>query len=339
MRPQDYGQLSSLPEEASPLAERARACALRLRKFSRRAAAKRCSRSLSLSLATSLRALAEASFETFNGPFSWAALRLSASFDMRRNLIREWGEVKAQLGQKKIHGLDRKRRLPISCLMITRRHFMAGVAGVILPTLLPRDAAALPNVLDETYFAIRLGDSQIGEHFLRVRREAERVVAEQEGEATVRLGPIPVTRIRQSSIEVYRQGLLESLRISNESGYYEPRRRSITAEASGGTILLVDNQGRDYVIDREAMPGTGWRKASLQAPVLISPRNGKPREPRVIFHGTMQIQDLAGPPVMTEHWEMRGDDMDSQLWYEVETDRLVRMILRYEGRDIEYLRT
>ena len=164
------------------------------------------------------------------------------------------------------------------------------------------------------------------------------LVAEQEGEATVRLGPIPVTRIRQSSIEVYRGGLLESLRISNESGYYEPRRRSITAEAAGDSILLVDNQGRDYVIDRAAMPGTGWRKASLEAPVLISPRNGKPREPDVIFHGQAEVQEVEGPPVLTEHWETRGDDMNSQLWYEIDTDRLVRMIMNYEGRDIEYLR-
>lgn len=215
---------------------------------------------------------------------------------------------------------------------------MAGTAGLVLPALLPRVAVALPNLLDETYFAIRLGGSQIGEHFLRVRQEGDMLVAEQEGEATVRLGPIPVTRIRQSSIEVYRGGLLESLRISNESGYYEPRRRSITAEAAGDSILLVDNQGRDYVIDRAAMPGTGWRKASLEAPVLISPRNGKPREPDVIFHGQTEVQEVEGPPVLTEHWETRGDDMNSQLWYEIDTDRLVRMIMNYEGRDIEYLR-
>ncbi|HLS67763.1 MAG TPA: DUF6134 family protein [Kiloniellales bacterium] len=222
--------------------------------------------------------------------------------------------------------------------MINRRHFLAGLAGIALPALLPRGAAALPDLLDETYFAIRLGRSQIGEHFLRVRRENDFLVAEQEGEAIVRLGPIPVTRIRQSSIEVYRDGLLESLRIANESGYYEPRRRSITAEAAGDSILLVDNQGRDYEIDRRAMPGTGWRKASLEAPVLISPRNGKPREPGVIFHGPTQVQAMAGPPLPAERWELRGDDMDSQLWYEAGSNRLVRMVMRYEGRDIEYLR-
>ena len=222
--------------------------------------------------------------------------------------------------------------------MITRRLFLAGLTSLALPALLPRGAAAVPNLLDETYFAIRLGQTQIGEHFLRVRREEDTLVAEQEGEATVRLGPIPVTRIRQSSLEVYRGGLLESLRISNESGYYEPRRRSITAEAAGNTILLVDNQGRSYEIDRQAMPGTGWRKASLQAPILISPRNGKPREPEVVFHGPTEVQAMSGPPVRAEHWELRGDDMDSQLWYEAGTDRLVRMIMRYEGRDVEYLR-
>jgi len=222
--------------------------------------------------------------------------------------------------------------------MLKRRQFLAGLASLALPALLPRGATALPDLLFETYFAIRLGNSQIGEHFLRVRQEGDVLFAEQEGEAVVRVGPIPVTRIRQSSVEVYRGGLLESLRISNESGYYEPRRRSITAEAAGDRILLVDNQGRSYEIDRRAMPGTGWRKASLEAPVLISPRNGKPRTPRVIFHGPAQTQAVGGPALPSEHWELRGDDMDSQLWYEAGSERLVRMVMRYEGRDIEYLR-
>jgi len=222
--------------------------------------------------------------------------------------------------------------------MINRRKLLIGLGSLALPLALGRRPLAQAELLDETYFAIRLGDNQVGEHFLRVRQEGDRLVAKQEGEAVLRLGPIPITRIRQSSTEVYRDGLLESLRISNESGYYEPRRRNITAEAAGDRILLVDNQGRDYEIDRDAMPGTGWRKASLQAPVLISPRNGKPREPEIIFHGSATVRAMSGDSIESEHWEMRGDDMNAQLWYDSGTDRLVRMIMRYEGRDIEYLR-
>lgn len=222
--------------------------------------------------------------------------------------------------------------------MIGRRGVLLGLSSLLLPALLPRPLAALPDILDEAYFAIRLGEATIGQHFLRVRREGESVVAEQEGEATVRIGPVPVTRIRQSSTEVYRNGLLERLEIENESGYYEPRRRRIKAQASDDFIALVDNQGRDYRIDRSAMPGTGWRKASLEAPILISPRNGKPREPEVVFHGVEAVTTPATGRAEAEHWVMQGDDMDSRLWYEIGSDRLIRMIMRYEGRDIEYLR-
>lgn len=223
--------------------------------------------------------------------------------------------------------------------MIARRPFLLGLAATGLSALMPPAAwGTVPEVVDETYFAIRLGKATIGQHFLRVRRQGSEVVAQQEGEATVRIGPVPVTRIRQSSTEVYRDGLLHSLEIANESGYYEPRRRSITARAEGDVIYLVDNQGRDYEIPRDAMPGSGWRKASLQAPVLISPRNGKPREPAVHTHGTQSIETPATGPIEAEHWSLEGDDMDSRLWYEPGSERLLRMILNYEGRDIEYLR-
>lgn len=222
--------------------------------------------------------------------------------------------------------------------MIARRAFLAGLSGLALPALLPAAARAESDVLDEADFAVMLGSTRIGRHALRVRRDGDAVVAEQEGEATVRVGPVPITRIRQSSVEVYRYGLLERLQIANESGYYEPRLRHISAEANGSGIRLVDNQGRDYEIDRAAMPGTGWRKASLQAPVLISPRNGKPREPEVVFHGNGTIETPATGRIEAEHWSLEGDDMDSRLWYEAGSDRLVRMILRFDGRDIEYLR-
>jgi len=222
--------------------------------------------------------------------------------------------------------------------MIARRGFLAGLAGLTLPALLPAAARAQGETLDEADFAVRLGGNRIGYHSLRVRRDGDAILAEQEGDATLRVGPVPITRIRQSSLEVYRYGLLERLQIANESGYYEPRLRHISAEANGSAIRLVDNQGRDYEIDRGAMPGTGWRKASLQAPVLISPRNGKPREPEVVFHGGRTIETPATGRIEAEHWSLEGDDMDSRLWYEPGSDRLLRMILSFEGRDIEYLR-
>lgn len=222
--------------------------------------------------------------------------------------------------------------------MIERRLFLAGLSGLVLPTLLPPAARAEGELLDSADFSVLLGGNRIGYHSLRVRRDGDAILAEQEGEATLRVGPVPITRIRQSSLEVYRYGLLERLQIANESGYYEPRLRHISAEANDSVIRLVDNQGRDYDIDRAAMPGTGWRKASLEAPVLISPRNGKPREPAVVFQGRQTIETPATGRVETEHWTLEGDDMDSRLWYEIGSDRLVRMILRFEGRDIEYLR-
>ncbi|WP_026986139.1 DUF6134 family protein [Fodinicurvata fenggangensis] len=227
--------------------------------------------------------------------------------------------------------MDRRERLsfiPAVCLMV----FLAALstAGV-----------ANAQVLDDAEFRIRLNGFPVGEHHLRVERKGERVIAQQKGEATIQIGPIVITRVSQETEEILENGELVELNITNTNGYYNEKVRHITARrGEDGEIHLNDDGDRDHVLPASALPATGWNPEALRAPVLIRPHKGRPSDVpsdiEVIHHGEETINTPAGR-FQTESWEMTGD-LRARLWYDKESQNLVRVVFRYKGNKVEYER-
>ncbi|MFD1379549.1 DUF6134 family protein [Fodinicurvata halophila] len=197
------------------------------------------------------------------------------------------------------------------------------------------------EVLDDATYRIFLNGFPVGEHHLRVERQGDRVIAHQKGEATISLGPIVITRVKQETEEILEDGKLVELNITNTNGYYNEKVRHITARrGENGKIKLNDDGDRDHVLPASALPATGWNPDAMQAPVLIRPHKGRPSDVpsdiEITYHGEERIDTPSGR-VMTESWEMEGD-LDARLWYEKETQHLMRLVFRYKGNRVEYER-
>lgn len=208
-------------------------------------------------------------------------------------------------------------------------------------TALATAGAAKAQVLDDAEFRIRLNGFPVGEHHLRVERKGERVIAHQKGEATIQIGPIVITRVRQETEEILENGELVELNITNTNGYYDEKVRRITARrGKNGEIHLNDDGDRDHVLPPSALPATGWNPDALRAPVLIRPHKGRPSDVpsdiEVTYHGEETINTPAGR-FLTESWEMEGD-IRARLWYAKNNQNLVRLVFHYKGNKVEYER-
>lgn len=215
------------------------------------------------------------------------------------------------------------------------------VSLLVVLFALAASGTANAQVLDDADFRIRLNGFPVGEHHLRVERQGDRVIARQKGEATIKIGPIVITRVSQETEEILENGELLELNITNTNGYYDKKVRQITARrGDNGEIHLNDDGDRDHVLPTTALPATAWNPDALRAPVLIRPHKGRPSDVPsdidVIRHGEETIETPAGR-YLTESWEMTGD-IRARLWYEKESQNLVRLVFQYKGNEVEYER-
>jgi hypothetical protein len=213
--------------------------------------------------------------------------------------------------------------------MIDRRGFMAAAAaGAIAnpPSPLPVPA---DNKLD--FHVVRDGHV-IGTHALYFTASADTLLVHVVVDIVVGFGPIAFFRYRHRAMERWVGGRVDAIDSeTNDDG--TPLRMTVRRDDAG--LVIEGTKMPRYVAEPATVPGSHWNRAMLDAP-FINTQSARLMKPSVSLVG-MDMVDVAGAPVQTRHYALRGD-VDLDTYYDLTPSWAGLRFVAKDGSAIRYLK-
>lgn len=209
-----------------------------------------------------------------------------------------------------------------------RRVSAAGLACLV--ALAAWTAASVPAAERIVFTASRGGDP-LGRHSVEIRTDGDVTRVETEIDFHVSLAFLTVYRLRHSSREVWRDGLLVSLDAqTNDNG----RDREVRARATRRGLVVEGPAGRTVVPADTMTTGSYWRPGVIAAERLIDTRTGRILEVTARRIATERIR-AEGRTVEADRYRIEGD-IKLNLWYA--GPDWVKLSFRVRGADVDYVR-
>lgn len=223
--------------------------------------------------------------------------------------------------------------------MPSRRDLLLGMAVLGGGALLPRFglAATVPPSAEIPFTVYRNGDSPMGSHRLRFRREGERLIMEKEIAFEVTLAFITAYRYRHTNREVWEAGRLVSIETrTDDDGKAFWVRGAATADG-----FAVDSSSGPVLAPADIIPTSYWNVATLRATQLLDTQRGLLMDVRLDDRGQETIE-AGGAAIQARHHTIQiltnkpGATDAIEIWYDSH-DSWVKLAFAAKGQDIAYV--
>jgi hypothetical protein len=197
--------------------------------------------------------------------------------------------------------------------------------AAVLPVLCAAAGPALAAPEDAVAFEILRKGEPIGFHLVSLESNANSVRVTTEVEMKVRLGPFPVYGYRHEAIEVWRDGMLETLQSRTVDNGLE---MALSLRREGGRYL-VDGTAYRGEAPPGAEPSSYWNRAVVDATTLINSQNGEIIPVEASYEGVTPSPD--GTP--GDHYRIVGT-VALDVWYQ--GDRWIGSDVLIDGEELTY---
>ncbi|HEV7369235.1 DUF6134 family protein [Arenibaculum sp.] len=209
-----------------------------------------------------------------------------------------------------------------------KRFLAAGLACLV--TLAAWTAVSMPAAQDIVFTAVRAGDP-LGRHRVEIRTDGDVTRVKTEIDFHVSLAFLTVYRLRHTSREVWRDGLLVSLDSqTNDNG----QEHAVQARATRRGLVVEGPAGRSVVPAETMTTGSYWHPGVIAAERLIDTRTGRILEVTARRVATERIR-AGGRTVEADRYRIDGD-IKLNLWYAGQD--WVKLSFRARGSDVDYVR-
>lgn len=211
---------------------------------------------------------------------------------------------------------------------ISRRRLLVGAVGAALCGT-PRPVRAAGQ--RDLRFRCLWQGSQIGEHRVAFRTEADRLVVETHIEITAKVVFFTVFSLRHEAREVWRGGRLQAIAATTESG---GTRLEVTGEAVGDGFRIVGKDGPFLAAGHLLTSDSLWDSRIIEATRLIDAQHGG--ETGVVMKrlGEAQVDTPRGRILATRH-RIITPYYAGSLFYDQE-QRWVKALVEFKGETLEY---
>ena len=218
-------------------------------------------------------------------------------------------------------------------MRINRRYFLLGTSQLAMWPLLARAGKLeeqLPAAGAKLRFAVRLDNTDVGEHLISFRDEAGHVHIEHKVDIVLKIAFVTAYSLKHTSKETW-SGIGRDARllaISSDT-IEDGKEYKVDGKAGNDNFSISTGQGEMTAPLDIATSNSFWADAAVMRPHLIDSMDGSLIQSRVD-----EIAELLESNIKKEHVRLHANDRSAEAWFE--NDILVKGQISRNGHTIHY---
>ena len=182
--------------------------------------------------------------------------------------------------------------------------------------------------LNEIKFEIFRNDKKVGYHNIIFSRDKEMLIVRNEIQFEIKKLGISFYKYQSEGTEVYDQdGLLFTF---NSKTSDNKKLKYCNIEAKGNENYLIDGSSYKGTFNKDFAISSYWNHEILKKNTQISGITCKIRNQKVTFLKNETIE-VKGQATKTSVFNIKGEGLDTQIWYRKKDMAIVRQILNQKG--------
>lgn len=208
----------------------------------------------------------------------------------------------------------------------------AALAAATLSLTAIAPAFAAPPPGGNLNFTVLRNGSQVGQHQMQFRNEADGLKIDIRTNVAVKVAFITAYRFEHEGHEIWQNGQLMRLwSKTNDDGTHH-----VLDVTSGGSDLSVTADGKAAEKAAVSIPASLWNEGILQQRSILNTLDGSRMTISVADLGTETVP-VQGQAMPARHYAITGD-LQRELWYDAQNVLVKVRFKAKDGSDIEYLR-